>query len=167
MPSIRWATKPEMTRCEPYSQVFLVMDEGFGEKAMAYAEIAPIWLIQSPLNVDVVRQIWEFGSARFPGSPTYFDPLDHLTREDRVAEAIWTMDDHHSEWWKFEVISHPLTDKILKAFEECAPGYAETTSKGFVFHRTGPRVQASLTCILWALRPTFRPVQEQFLSRQP
>jgi hypothetical protein len=132
-----------------YSLVTLVMDPHFGAKAKAYAEIGPLWLIESVENKAIVEEIWAAGKTRFFAAPTYFDrlfdPMDDVARELRVAQVIWAMDDHHPEWQKFEIIGHPLTDGVLKAFGECAPGYAETTSQGFVFHRTGPRVQVTLT----------------------
>lgn len=118
-----------------YTHVMLVVDPDFGERAKAHAGLYPLWVIQSPKNVAAIKALWDSGPSPFESAPTYFYAVEGRTPEDAAAIEIDVVDQHHRAWRTFEVIGTRLSEKLLAAMRECAPGSAVETPEGFIFTR--------------------------------
>jgi hypothetical protein len=120
---------------EKYTHVTLVVDPEFGRRAKAQAEIGPLWVIQSPLNTEAIKELWAAGNLRFADAPTYFDAVPTRTPEDSAVNFIGTVDEHHPAWETFEIIGVRLSLRLLEAMEECGAGTTKETATGFIFTR--------------------------------
>jgi hypothetical protein len=116
--------------------VTLIVNPEFGEKAIAYAELGPIWVISSDVNQRVMRDLWAQPTGRPAEDLTLITAtIGHSSPEDVAASFIGTIDEHHPDWTEFEVIGAAAAEEILGALREIAHGTIETTQYGFVFSR--------------------------------
>jgi hypothetical protein len=118
-----------------YAHVTLVVDPMFGRRAIKQAELGPLWVVDSPENTPVIKEIWAAGSARFADSPTFLTGYSDHTREETAIICVGTVHDHHPLWQAFEIIGTPVSPSLLNALKECANGSTRKTSDGFIFDR--------------------------------
>ena len=118
--------------------VTLVFDRSYGAQALEQAERGALWLVRSPQNSAVIRELWARGPSPLPNSPTLFNEVHgELTQED-VAHMIVTVDEHHPGWQTFEVIGYQPTPFLLDTLQELAGSEGSVVSEdaaGFVFAR--------------------------------
>jgi hypothetical protein len=122
-------------RAANYTHVTLVVDPNFGKRANAQASIGPLWVIESPSNRAAIEGLWNSGPSPFENAPTLFNAVSGRTPEDAAMWEISMVDDHHPEWRTFEVVGAGLSQKLIDALIQCAPGTAKETAEGFVFMR--------------------------------
>jgi hypothetical protein len=113
----------------------LVVDREYGDEARGRARLGPLWVIGSPKNIAVIKELWEAGETYDANSPTYFDDLPQRSLEDSAVAFIGTVDTHHPDWTSFEIIGVPCSRRLIEALLECAVGSAVETPTGLVFQR--------------------------------
>ena len=118
-----------------YKHVTLVVDPEFGQRAKAQSMLGPLWVIQSPRNAPVIRELWATENFRFPDSPTLFDAVAGRSPEELAMEVIETVDEHHPAWQSFDIIGVRPSAKLLDALHRCATGSTKETRTGFIFSR--------------------------------
>ena len=68
--------------------VTLVVDPAFGEQAKVRARVGPLWVIASPQNCSVIRELWAASVHYGANPPTYFDAVaGRAAEESAIAEA--------------------------------------------------------------------------------
>jgi hypothetical protein len=115
--------------------VTLVVDPEFGERAKARARIGPLWVIDSPTNTPVIKELWASGERYDANSPTHFNAVAGRSLEDSVIASIDTVDTQHPNWTTFEIIGAALSPRLLRALLEYAHGSAVETPTGLIFSR--------------------------------
>lgn len=118
-----------------YTHVTLVVDPMFGRRAIKQAELGPLWVVDSPENTPVIREIWAAKNSRFVDSPTFLTGYSNHTREDAAIICVGTVHDHHPLWRTFEIIGTRESPGLIEALKECADGSTRKTSDGFIFDR--------------------------------
>jgi hypothetical protein len=116
-----------------HNHVTLVVDLEFGQRAKAQSMLGPLWVIQSPQNTPIIRELWATENSRFPDSPTLFDAVAGRSPEESAVEFIETVDEHHPGWQTFEIIGVRPSAKLLDALHRCAMGSIRETRTGFIF----------------------------------
>jgi hypothetical protein len=115
--------------------VTLVVDPEFGEQAKTRFTVGPLWVVDSPSNTAVIKELWAAGKRHDANYPTYFNAVAGRSPEDSAAALIDTVDQHHPNWQTFEVIGAEPTGRLLGVLREYGDGSAERTPTGFIFSR--------------------------------
>ncbi|HEY4243550.1 MAG TPA: hypothetical protein VGM88_27245 [Kofleriaceae bacterium] len=122
------------------TKIGLVLDPAFGPRILALARSCHVWVVASPDNSPVIREVWqELGPAvtsfkRAPG-----EPLQHQCAA--VADLIEAHHGEHAQdppWSEIEVFGVALDDELRDVFADLGATAFEATRDGFVARREGP-----------------------------
>jgi hypothetical protein len=115
------------------TKVALVLDPGYGEQLRALAAEMAVWIIGSPTNVAVAKEIWKEG-AESQHMVTTFEP----TTFEGLMDNIELHHGHYSQTPPFqdlEVIGLKLNSEAQQVLREYGFGSETATVGGFVASR--------------------------------
>lgn len=128
-------------------KVGLVVDRQFGERVRELARSFHLWVIESPQNSPMARQVWTdepagpFGDALGSGVTTFEAGEDEST-EEICARLAGDIDEHHGEhahtppWTEIEVFGAALSPGLREIFGDLGVTSFEPTPSGFICRRT-------------------------------
>ncbi|HSE15699.1 MAG TPA: hypothetical protein VLB46_01520 [Pyrinomonadaceae bacterium] len=123
---------------ERINKVALVLDPDYGDKLRVLANMAHVWVVDTPPNRAVAAEYWSEHPTSGPESGiTIFKVSDVDSRFENCVNIIETIDLHHGPYSSdppysvLEVIGLPLTDEAKAALEDLGFETFETTVEGF------------------------------------
>jgi hypothetical protein len=105
---------------------------------LAQAELGPLWMIDSPQNTPVIKELRRRQGSTPSNAPASFNAVPGRSAEDSVIAFIGTVIDHHPGWQTFEVVGARPSLLILDEFRQYAIGSTEETLRGFIFSKHSP-----------------------------
>ena len=137
---------------ESSSTVLVIMDPQYGEKLRDVWPGRPVWIVQSPVNMPVVRALW--ARARETDPQTCITGMTCDPEEDperSLMDWLGVVDCHHdiastpAPYTCLTVAGATLTKNVQAALEVL--GFAEFvgTADGFVARRSEEEAQRGLT----------------------
>lgn len=128
-------------------KVGLVVDRHFGERIRELARSFHLWVVESPVNTSVAREVWREEQARPSGDPlgsgvTTFQAGSDESPEDVCARLAGDLDEHHGGhahtpgWTEIEVFGAALNPRLQQVFGDVGATSFEPTPSGFICKRT-------------------------------
>jgi hypothetical protein len=125
------------------SKVAIVVDRAFGERLSKLSRSCHVWVVESPVNTPVIRDVWQDTSAAadrlsMRSGVTSFKDNAELSADEICVAIVAVVDEHHGEpwsdspWSEIEVFGAPLTPALRSAFEDVGGASFESTTDGFV-----------------------------------
>ncbi len=131
-----------MSTPSPY-RVHVVVDPAFGQRLADLPADEPVWIVASPTNNPVVRQLWqERPTKSHHDGITLFQP--HGSPDDAFLGQLGSVDLHHGEYSAqppyslVEVIGCPPSEEVCSALAELGFSVIDTSSEGFSAQRPTP-----------------------------
>jgi hypothetical protein len=95
--------------------VFLVTDRVFGDRLLEIADLAPVWIVDSPANHPAISNRWGSAAAadhRF-GVTSFRDHPEH-SAADVAAEMIATIAEHHPGFSQLTILGSDDSPALSK-----------------------------------------------------
>ena len=131
-----------MSITSPY-RVHVVVDPAYGQRLADLPASEPVWIVASPNNEPVVRQLWEQRPAKshldgITMSQSYGSP------EDSFLGVLDSVDLHHGEhsatppYSLLEVVGCPPSEEVRSALAELGFSITAASPGGFSAQRPIP-----------------------------
>jgi hypothetical protein len=117
--------------------VALVLSEDAGSLLHSLASRVPVWVVGSPSNTLLARDIWSLAQNNPQVSVTTFVPGEPFSPLERAVSLIDTIEEHHPGLRHFEVFGLDLSTPAKAAFAAAGFGQFSSISGGFCASRFG------------------------------
>ncbi len=131
-----------MSITSPYC-VHVVVDPVFGQRLVDLPAGEPVWIVASPINEPVVRQLWrQRPTESHLDGITMFQP--HGSPEGAFLGELGSIDLHHGEYSArppysvLEVVGCPPSEEVRSALAELGFIITTTSPEGFSAKRPIP-----------------------------
>ena len=126
----------------PY-RVHVVVDPAFGQRLADLPADEPVWVVASPINEPVIRQLWQQRPTK-----SHLDGItlfqSHGSPEDALLGNLGTIDLHHGEYSAqppyslLEVVGCQPSEEVRSALAELGFSITATSPQGFSAQRPIP-----------------------------
>ena len=110
---------------ESYDTVVIVLLPDYGLKLREVCARADVWAVDSPLNCNAAREIWEGLEPGQLSPMTVFDWGPDEAPAETVLRMLGTIEEHHPHCVTIEVIGANLCPRLSSALR--ARGYIHDT----------------------------------------
>jgi hypothetical protein len=117
---------------EPNETVVLVLLPDYGVKLRELCARAGVWVVDSPLNRNAAREIWDRLESGQLSPMTVFDWGPDEAPAETVLRMLDTIEEHHPYCVKIEVIGANVCPRLSAALRARGYFYDKPTSDGFV-----------------------------------